>query len=861
MGILSNLFNKFKSNGVLTKPEAYKYRKIYNPETDEDDVQIAKAEYEFFNTSRGAEFGEDYLTQTDVYNLYKKDTWVYVIINAKAISVSALNIQLKKNTLKDNKIESEIITNHPILDVLNNPNPQDTKSLFLQGIVWSLELDGNAYIELVKNGKDIKEMYLLRPDQVELIPDVQKGVKGYRYNVNGKSNILKREDVLHIRYYNPSGALDGLAPFEAAKNMVETDSSAIEHMRFLIRNRAVPDGMLVFPVGTKREDIERLKRMWESRHQGSKNAGKVGVMWNGLDFKQTSINPKDMEYINLRKMARDELFAVGNTMPVKHGVMDQTCLKAGELVKTPTGLKAIESLKINDEVFSIDTATKKQRINKIVQCHKPYVTKIYKIKTASCELKVSDNHPFLALIPYLAKGVSKYQTGKLNYRTQFVYKHLRDLKIGDIVATDNGHEGKQNRAKEYCELYGVFLGDGGRSTRSYHFYLTNHKRELREKYIAQAKKIGWNPSDIHPTYFTAGCPTAVLEADEWVGNTYTKRMASWVWKESIENRLAVLRGLLDSDGHISKHHKFVIGLVNKVLVQDIQSLAKSCGIRTSSITIRPSCTKIFPNGKEYTSKQSFRSQICDYQGLLRIGTHDPMYIPRLLKVPLKRKGRVDGVMLSGNKTIYNHEGIRLERVKSIEYDSTELVYDIEVERDHNFIAGGFVVHNSFANANIQLKLYTMEAIVPLANTIIDFFNKFLIQPTYGKEFQLGVDYGKSLSTLDEEEQKQRIIRENFKAGIITLDEMRIDLGLPIATDEQRTVFQLVDLTVQVQALRSLRRELLRWRDLIAALYVAPESDPDAHAAAFRCLLRFTPEASKQLSALSPPARGRDAGPG
>ena len=182
-------------------------------------------------------------------------------------------------------------------------------------------------------------------------------------------------------------------------------------------------------------------------------------------------------------------------------------------------------------------------------------------------------------------------------------------------------------------------------------------------------------------------------------------------------------------------------------------------------------------------------QICDYQGLLRIGTHDPMYIPRLLKVPLKRKGRVDGVMLSVNKTIYNHEGIRLERVKSIEYDSTELVYDIEVERDHNFIAGGFVVHNSFANANIQLKLYTMEAIVPLANTIIDFFNKFLIQPTYGKEFQLGVDYGKSLSTLDEEEQKQRIIRENFKAGIITLDEMRIDLGLPIATDEQRTELQ------------------------------------------------------------------------
>ena len=58
--------------------------------------------------------------------------------------------------------------------------------------------------------------------------------------------------------------------------------------------------------------------------------------------------------------------------------------------------------------------------------------------------------------------------------------------------------------------------------------------------------------------------------------------------------------------------------------------------------------------------------------------------------------------------------------------------------------------------------------------------------------------------------------------------------------------QLVDLTVQVNARRSLRRELLRWRDLVAELYVAPESRPAAHAAAFRVLLQLTPEAARQL---------------
>jgi hypothetical protein len=65
------------------------------------------------------------------------------------------------------------------------------------------------------------------------------------------------------------------------------------------------------------------------------------------------------------------------------------------------------------------------------------------------------------------------------------------------------------------------------------------------------------------------------------------------------------------------------------------------------------------------------------------------------------------------------------------------------------------------------------------------------------------------------------------------------------------VLRLVDLTVEVQARRTLRRELLRWRDLIAELYVRPDPDPGAHSAAFRCLLLFTPEAARQIPHVLP----------
>ena len=66
---------------------------------------------------------------------------------------------------------------------------------------------------------------------------------------------------------------------------------------------------------------------------------------------------------------------------------------------------------------------------------------------------------------------------------------------------------------------------------------------------------------------------------------------------------------------------------------------------------------------------------------------------------------------------------------------------------------------------------------------------------------------------------------------------------------QRTyerVLRLVDLTIATRSRRGLRRELLRWRDLVAELYIAPQPARGPHAAAFRCLLQFTPTAAKQI---------------
>jgi hypothetical protein len=71
-------------------------------------------------------------------------------------------------------------------------------------------------------------------------------------------------------------------------------------------------------------------------------------------------------------------------------------------------------------------------------------------------------------------------------------------------------------------------------------------------------------------------------------------------------------------------------------------------------------------------------------------------------------------------------------------------------------------------------------------------------------------------------------------------------SLPSLRRTYERVLRLVDLTVATRNRKGLRRELLRWRDLVAALYVAPGPERESHAAAFRALLQLNPTAAKQI---------------
>ena len=62
------------------------------------------------------------------------------------------------------------------------------------------------------------------------------------------------------------------------------------------------------------------------------------------------------------------------------------------------------------------------------------------------------------------------------------------------------------------------------------------------------------------------------------------------------------------------------------------------------------------------------------------------------------------------------------------------------------------------------------------------------------------------------------------------------------------VLNLVDVTVGASTRPGLRRELLRWRDLVAEQYIASQPNRDSHDVNFRALLMLHPDTYQQIRA-------------
>ncbi len=213
------------------------------------------------------------------------------------------------------------ITDHPLLDLLRVPNPTQSRAELLEAWYSYLLVSGNAYLEAVATGSTLRELYVLRPDRISIIPGTDGWPASYDYTVKGHKVSYSGDAVpgvrpiLHQALFHPTNDYYGLSPIEAASTAIDIHNAASAWNKAMLDNSALPSGALVYTAADRQltaEQYARLKSELESTFQGAKNAGRPMLLEGGLDWRAMSLSPKDMDFTeSKRQAARDIALALG----------------------------------------------------------------------------------------------------------------------------------------------------------------------------------------------------------------------------------------------------------------------------------------------------------------------------------------------------------------------------------------------------------------------------------------------------------------------------------------------------------------------------------------------------------------------
>ena len=227
-----------------------------------------------------------------------------------------------RNTEKDRSHWTEYL-------LTDSPNEYQTPGQWKETLMaWAL-LHGNAICAIVGRGSQDSQLVPLHPNFVSPLQDDDGAwTIHYRDATRSVDMIIPYRDVFHIRGLATDGFW-GLSAVGVAKNVIGHGLALQKHGDSVFKNAARPSGYLRKPEGVMSPEARaNLRREWEDLHSGSHNAGRVAVLWEGLEFHQLSMSNEDAQWLEGRKLDREFIASLFNLPAFKLNSLENSAVRA-----------------------------------------------------------------------------------------------------------------------------------------------------------------------------------------------------------------------------------------------------------------------------------------------------------------------------------------------------------------------------------------------------------------------------------------------------------------------------------------------------------------------------------------------------
>lgn len=241
---------------------------------------------------------------------------IYACVRVLAEDVASLPLILYRRLEGGGK---ERATDHPLYDVLHDaPNPEMTSFTWRETTMTHLLTWGNAYSEIAYDGLGRLQLWPISPSRMDV--RWEGGRRVYYYLGDSGRKPLKPGSVFHVMGQSLNG-LVGLSPIGLHRATLGEHMATRDFGQAFYRNMARPATVLQHPKTLSAGAIERLAAQMEAL-KGSRNAGKTVVLEEGSQVKEIGIPPEDAQYIETRKLHREEAAQLFRMPPHKVGILD-----------------------------------------------------------------------------------------------------------------------------------------------------------------------------------------------------------------------------------------------------------------------------------------------------------------------------------------------------------------------------------------------------------------------------------------------------------------------------------------------------------------------------------------------------------
>lgn len=228
---------------------------------------------------------------------YGDNPLVYMVVH----KIAETSADMKRIAVDE---KGEPIENSRILELLNNPNPDQGRKEFLEEAGEYLSTTGNNFIRYIQGigaGEEIRNLIV---KNLEIVCDNSGEVSYYDYtNIMGNIERIQPDELLHIHTSNivnveRTKVKYGLSPLQAAWIIVQSSSEKLTAEASIFKNRGAA-GFLSNDSDTPISPTQRdqLQDSLDKDLGGSENFNKIVATQSKIKFLQLGMNPTDLKLL------------------------------------------------------------------------------------------------------------------------------------------------------------------------------------------------------------------------------------------------------------------------------------------------------------------------------------------------------------------------------------------------------------------------------------------------------------------------------------------------------------------------------------------------------------------------------------